>query len=95
MAITYYAVHQKIYDWIDQGLWEFDGSTNQTLFTDLDKFIFELFGYKIHPSMMNTNAINMYLRFNDDVIVGKIDPRWIAGPHGLALWKVKVARETA
>lgn len=92
MTLTYSDVHHIIYTWIDKGLWKFDGTRDTRKFAELDRFIFEVFGYKVHPRMMYQDTSHMYVRFNRDIGAGKIDPSWLFSPHGLTLFKAKIAR---
>ena len=92
----YMKVHNRIYEWVEEGKIPFKGKRSTQKLTELDEFIFNLFDF-YQPQKAFNNTMEMHCAliplkhdFEYAVQSGELDTAWLLGPHGLALLKAKL-----
>lgn len=91
MKRWYADVHYRIYNWVCDGHFQFEGTHSRTAYGDLDRFILNLFGYGPQLQLQET-LIEAARLFNADVSTGGLDIDWLFTEHGLTLFKAKIAK---
>lgn len=84
---NYLTLHNKVYRWIDEGLFKFKGDRHLHRYTELDQFLFSLFEvpFNFHPAPEWT--------FNEAIMTNKINCDWINSDNALTLFKALVIRK--
>lgn len=87
---TYYDLHRKVYQWIDDGEFQFGGSKSYHGIADLDLFIVKVF--KFHKMYPHDDVADQINKLDNQIRNGTIRLPWLDSEHALALWKAMVER---
>lgn len=85
--VRYQELHDTIFDWIDEGLFEFAGERSTNKFTELDEYILAVFGYQCSSHYGGKSYTITARALNSAIDNGTLNIDWLRGPYGLALWK--------
>lgn len=87
---TYPLLHNKIFDWIEDGEFKFGGLRSKDTLTDLDVFILRVFNFhKLYP---NHDLADQVHKLDTQLRNGTIRLPWLDSKHAPALWKAMVER---
>lgn len=85
----YISLHKMVYKWIDDGLFTFEGRRSEYNYTELDMFLFKLFGVAVPKEACYLEEYH----FNLKILEGQLNLNWLSGPHALTLFKMMVQRK--
>lgn len=84
-------------DWIADGKWDYQGKWDANEYVELDWFMLQVFDYidpELKFSSFKVEAMKeLIAEFNVAIRQGDFSINKFFGPHGLALWKAKLAQK--
>lgn len=96
---SYQELFECVRGWIQSGQFTFNGNVRVSHHCQLDDYLLKLFGFPHMPNRIadtkfhvDTETLAGIRAFDKAVRAGELNIDWILGPHGLTLFKAKIAR---
>lgn len=96
---SYQELFDRVFDWVKEGEFAFEGTAETEYHCQLDDFLLKLFGFPHEPNRKRntdfdepTKTLEGVKAFDRAIERNELNLDWIAGPNGLTLFKMKIAQ---